>query len=221
MIELLVVGEHRAVFDRQAVLKVVVDDGHHSVDVSACPVQVGAAIERSQIATRSKRCCGIEPCRRRRCCTSRLRRIAPVGGPQVVKIFVAQPDLGGVVRLVRHRRIDAVAFQKVVIPEAVACLIHHVQARGPIVVDGLAGIHSYALVVPGAGLDTGLVDTLAVGLLQRAIERATTHAATECDRARPFENFNALSVVHIAEDLHVVAKAVYEEVRTRIHTTND
>jgi hypothetical protein len=47
-----------------------------------------------------------------------------------------------------------------------------------------------------------------------AVHDAAAGAAAESERARTFENLDALCVVEIAKNLHVVAKAVDEEVRT-------
>src|SRR5258708_4839906 len=55
LIELLIVGDERAVLDRQAVLEVVLDEGHSGIYVGERPVQRRAAEELGQIAARRER----------------------------------------------------------------------------------------------------------------------------------------------------------------------
>ena len=62
---------------------------------------------------------------------------------------------------------------------------------------------------------------MAVGLLQCAVEKAAAGAATEGDRTGSFEDLDALCIVKVAKYLHVIAKAVDEEVRAEIHAAND
>ena len=60
-----------------------------------------------------------------------------------------------------------------------------------------------------------------VGFLERAVDETAAGAATEGQRARPLQHLDALGVVEIAEDLHVVAEAVDEEIGARIDAAND
>src|SRR5215467_7992889 len=138
-----------------------------------------------------------------------------------MKIFVAEPDLGGVVDLERHRRIDAVALEPTELPERIAGLVHGIEARGDGLVDGLAGVEREAPVVIGSGLRGRLVDPLPVGLLERAVDEPAAGGAAEGDRARSLQDFDALRVVEIAKILHVVAEAVDVEVGARIHAADD
>ena len=85
-----------------------------------------------------------------------------------------------------------------------------------------AGRHQgEAPVEVGSGLRRRLVYPLAIGLLECAVEKAAAGAATEGDRAGSFEDLDALCIVEVAKYLHVIAKAVDEEVRARIHAAND
>ena len=135
--------------------------------------------------------------------------------------FVAQLDLGVVGRLQRHRRIDAVAFEMAVVAERVAVLVEGVEAHRDVFVDRLAGIERDAPVAVGAGLHRRFIDAGAVGFLERAVDETAAGAAAEDQRARPLQDFDALGVVEIAEILHVVAKAVDEEVGAGIDAADD
>jgi hypothetical protein len=138
-----------------------------------------------------------------------------------VEKFIAQPDLGEVVGLERYRRIDAVTLEPAELAERVAFLVHAIEAHGDVPVDGLAGVQGKASVEVRSGLRRCLVDPLAIGLLECAVEKAATRAATEGDRAGSFEDFDALRIVEVAKYLHVIAKAIDEEVRAGIHAAND
>ena len=107
------------------------------------------------------------------------------------------------------------------IAESIRAFVEYVQARSDVLVDRLPGIEGDAPVAPGAGLCGSLVDPRAIGLLERAIEQAAAGAASEGDRGRSLEDFDALRVVDVAEILHVVTEAVDEEVGAGIDAAND
>ena len=152
---------------------------------------------------------------------TRLRGIAAIGGAFVVKIFVRELDLGGVVRLQRHGRIDAVALDLAEIAERVGAFVEGVEAHRHVFVDRLSGIERETPVVPGAGLRARVIDPGAVGFLERAVEDAAAGATAEGQRARSLQDLDALRVVEIAEILHVIAKTVDEEVGAGIHAADD
>ena len=87
-----------------------------------------------------------------------------------MEIFVAESDLGGVVDLHRHRRIDAVALERAELSKRLAALVHGIETRGDGLVDGLAGVDRKAPVEIGSGLRGRLVYPLPVGLLERAVD---------------------------------------------------
>ena len=209
LIELLVIGEDRPVLDRQSVLEIVLDDGHGGLHLGARHIQGRAAEERRKISVRRERRRRIET---RRPPGGRLRGIAAIGRAFVVEIFVREFDLGVVVGLQRHRRVDAVALDPAEVAERVGSLVEGVDAHGDVFIDRLAGIEREPPIVPGAGLHRSIVDPGTVGFLQRTVEKAAARATAEGQRARPLQNLDALGVVEIAEILNVVAKAVDEEV---------
>ncbi|WP_225161107.1 hypothetical protein [Bradyrhizobium sp. BRP56] len=118
-----------------------------------------------------------------------LKRVAPPGSPceglprsavrSSLKVLVAQFDFGVVVGLQGYRWIDAVALEMIEITEGVGALVEHVEPCRDVVVDRLSGIEADAAIAPRAGLRRRLVDAVAVGLLQRAVEQAAAGAAAE------------------------------------------
>ena len=134
LIELLVVGKVRAVFHRQPVSEIVVDEPHQGVHIGLRQIQIRAAVERGQVAVRGERRGRVETGRSRH--ARRQRGIATIGRALVMEIFVAQSDLGAVVRPERHGRIDAPALEPAELPEGVAFLVHAVEAHGDVLVDG-------------------------------------------------------------------------------------
>ena len=84
--------------------------------------------------------------------------------------------------------------------ERVAVLIKSIQTYRDVLVDGLAGVEGDAPVAVGSGLHGGFVDPGAVGFLQRPVDQTAAGAAAEGQRARSFQDFNALGVVEVAED---------------------
>src|SRR5262245_38884515 len=138
-----------------------------------------------------------------------------------MEVFVAEPDLGGVVDFYRYGRIDAPALEPAEIPKRVAFLVHGIEARGGDLVDGLTRVDREAPVIIGSGLRGRLVYPLPVGLLQRAVEQTPAGRATEGDRTRSLQDLDALGIVEIAKVLHVVAEPVDEKVRARVHAADD
>ena len=113
LIELLVVGIVRAVFHRQPVAEIVVDEPHQCVHVGHRHIQIRAAVERGQVAVRGERRGRVE-------LVDPVTLVACEGLPRsavrvVVEILVAESDLGAVVRPVRQGRIDAPALEPAVI----------------------------------------------------------------------------------------------------------
>jgi hypothetical protein len=145
LVEFLVVGGDGPVPDRQSILEIVLNDGHAGLHVGARDVERGAAVEYREVAVRRERRRRIEP---GRAAGRRLRGIAAIGRALVVKIFVAQFDLGVVVGLQRHRRIDAVALDRAEIAKRIGAFVERVEANGDIFVDGLPGIEREAAIVP-------------------------------------------------------------------------
>ena len=74
LIELLVVGEERAVLDGQSILEVVLDEAHDGMDVGVRDVQGGAAEERRDVAARRERGRRIGPHHRCIDCGGRRRQ---------------------------------------------------------------------------------------------------------------------------------------------------
>lgn len=181
-------------------------------------VEAGAAEEGLEIAVRRERCRRIES---RDAAGKALRGIAAIGGAAVVVIFVGQLDLGEVVGLQRNGRVDAVAFEMVEVAERIAALVEHVQPGGDVLIDGLSCIECDAPVAPRARLPRRLVDAGAVRLLEGAVEHAAAGAAAEGQGARALQHLDALRVVQVAEILHVVTKAVDEEVGAGIDAADD
>ncbi len=138
-----------------------------------------------------------------------------------MKIFVAHLDLGIVARPERKRRIDSIAFEVAIVAERVAGFVERVEPRRHVLVDALADVDCGPPVEPRAGLHRYLAYRLPVGFLQGAVQQAAASAAAEDQRARTFEHLDALRVVEIAEELHIVAKAVDEEVRARVDAADD
>jgi hypothetical protein len=221
LVEFLEAGIVAPVSHRQSIAEVVVEEAHHGLHGGLRAIQCRAAEERGEVAIGSKRSRRIETRRCRRDVAQPLRRVAAIGDAAVVEILVAQPHLGVRAHLVGERRIDPVAIEPVELPEAVASLVHGIQARGEVLVDGLAGVEGEAAIVPGAGLPRDLIYPLSVGLFKGTVEETTTRGATECDRARSLQDFDALRVVEIAKILDVVAEAVDEEVGARIDAADD
>jgi len=81
-----------------------------------------------------------------------------------------------------------------------------------IFVHRLPGVQRDALVAPGSDLPGRFVDARSVSFLQRAVDQATAGSTPEGQRARSFQDFDALRVVEIAEILDVIAKAVDVEI---------
>src|SRR5262249_61198140 len=91
-------------------------------------------------------------------------------------------------------------------------LVHEVYAGRGVGVDRLADVESDAPVLVRAGLKRSLVDGLAVGVLEGAVEDAAAGAAAEGQHGRASDDLDALGVIQVAEVLDVVAEAVDEEV---------
>src|SRR5262249_6297748 len=144
-----------------------------------------------------------------------------VGRARVVEILVAHPHLGEVVNLERGRRVDPPALEPAELPERVAFLVHRIEANGDVLADGLPRIQRVTPGVIRPGLRGRFVDPLAVGLLQGSVEDAAAGAAPEGDRTRSFQDFHALRVVEITKILDVIAEAVDEKVRARVHAADD
>ncbi len=140
----------RRILDGQPVAEVVLDHGHPGLHVGIGIVVDRAAEECGEIAVRRKRRRRIETRPRAD------RRIAAIGKLLVVIKFVAELDLGIVVRLQRHGRIESVAFEMPVIAEGVAAFVESIQTHGDVVVHGLAGIERDAAVAVRAGLGRSL-----------------------------------------------------------------
>ncbi len=221
LVEFLEVGVHRRILHGQSVFEVVIDHGHGGRRVDAGDIVDRAAEEGRQVAVRCEGRRRIEA----RCAAGNagnsLRWVATVGGALVVEILVAQLDAGGVVRLQRHRRIDAIAFELAEVAEGVRSLVERIDPGRDMLVDGLAGIERDAPVAEGAGLRGRFIDAGAVGLLQRAVDETAAGGAAEGEGARPFQDFNVLGVVEITEVLDVVAEAVDVEVGAGIDAAND
>src|SRR5581483_2689268 len=84
LIELLVVGRDGAVPDRQAVIEIMLDDGHAGLYGGDGLIEARAAEEGGEIAVRRKRRRRIEAAR---AADHLLRGIAAIGGAVVVEIF--------------------------------------------------------------------------------------------------------------------------------------
>src|SRR6185436_8618817 len=74
-----------------------------------------------------------------------------------------------------------------------------------------------ALVVEGAVLHGRFLKRPEVGFLRHAVDDASRASASKDQRARSLEDFNAVGIVEIPEDLTVIAHAVEEEVGGRGH----
>ena len=97
LVKFLVVGEDCRVLHRQSISKIVIDEGHRLLHVGPCNIEIRATEKRCQVSVGCEWRGRIETGRRRRHGAKRLRRIAAVGGALIVKIFVAELDLGGVI----------------------------------------------------------------------------------------------------------------------------
>ncbi len=128
-----------------------------------------------------------------------------------MEVFVAQFDLG-ILAPDRNGRIDAVALEIDVIPEAAGLLIHRVDTACDIGIDRSAGIDRNPLVVVRSALDSHFADRPAIRFLGNAIDNATAAAAAEDQRIRALEHFNALNVVEVTIVLDVVAHAINKEI---------
>ncbi len=209
------VRDHGRVPARQPVAEIVLDDHHGRIGIDPRVVVLRAAEKRAEIAVRHEWRGRIEARARAD------RGIAAVGGFLVMIIFEAELDRGVVVRLQRHGRIDAVALELVEVAKRVGTFVEGVETHGDVLVHGLPRVERDAAVAPGAGLGARLVARDAVGLLQRAVQHAAAGAAAEHQRARPFQNLDALGVVDVAIILDVVAEAVDEEVGAGIDAADD
>src|SRR5437588_12388263 len=69
-----------------------------------------------------------------------LRGNPAIAGAMVVEIFVAERDLGAIVRAERDLRVDAVALDVHEFPIAVGILVHGVNSAGQVWADGLPDI---------------------------------------------------------------------------------
>src|SRR5205807_1111300 len=103
----------------------------------------------------------------------------------------------------------------------IALFVERVEPRRDILVDALADIDGGAPVGPDARLNRGFPDRGPVSLLQRTVHQTAAGAAAEGERAGSFQDFDALHIVQITEDLDVIAEAVDEEVCARVHAAND
>lgn len=206
----VVVGVERGILHRQPVAEIMLDHGGAGLQLDLGAVVARIAEEFRQVAIRRERHGRIEPGRAE---TGKPDRwIAAIGEPEVVVEFVGQLDLGVVIRLQGHGRVEAIALELAEIAKGVAAFVESVQPDGDIVVDGLAGIEREPAVVVGAGLRGRFIDALAIGFLQGPVDEAAAGAAAEHQRTRALQHLDALRVIEIAEILHVVAKAVDVEI---------
>ena len=134
--------------------------------------------------------------------------------------LIAQLDRGIIGRLERDRGIEAIAFEVAILAERIAVFIKRIQTHGDVFIDRLTCVERDALVAVGSGLHHGLVDPRTVGFLQCPVDQPAAGAAAEDQRARPFEDFEALRVVEIPEILDVVTEAIDEEIGAGIDTTD-
>src|SRR5437016_10816938 len=139
----------------------------------------------------------------------------------VVEIFVAERDLGAVVRAERDLRIDAVALDVHEFPVAVGILVHGVNSAGQVWADGLPEIDCRAFVEERPALQGHFADRRAVGFLEHAVDDAAAAAAPEDHGIRALEHLDALEVVEVTEILDIVADAVDEKVRARALPAQD
>src|SRR3954471_10334873 len=128
LIELLVIGEVRAVLHAEPAAEIVLDESHDRIHVGRRDVNVRTAEITRDISAGHERRGWIESRRGRRDEAQSLRRIAAIGGALVVKMFVAQPDFGACIGFPRNGRIEAAAHQMAEVAKRVALLVNRVQA---------------------------------------------------------------------------------------------
>ena len=142
----------RRILDGEPASEVVLDHGHRGLHIRVGVVVDRTAEEGREIAVRRERRRWIETG------AGADRRVAAIGDFPVVIEFVAQLDLGIVVRLQRDRRVESVALEMAVIAERVAALIKCIEAHRDIFVHRLPGVERDTAVAVGACLCRRFID---------------------------------------------------------------
>ncbi len=211
LVELVVVGVHRAVADAHVVVECMVDRDRALVHRRGGRALVRVAEER--------RCIGAErPVHRG---LRRERRDAAIGDAVVIVVLVGDPQHRRLAEREGERGVHALALQLEPVAVALGVLVHARDARGESFADRIADVEGRALAVPGAALQRQLAHRLPVRLARHAVHDPARAAATEDHRVRALQDLDPVEVVQVTVILDVVAHAVEEEIAGRAVAAQD
>src|SRR5215212_10847067 len=152
---------------------------------------------------------------------TKLRGDSAICCASVVEVFVAELNLGGVVRQQCECWIETVTLEVHEIAIRIAVFVHGVESPRDGRRDRIPYIDGHSFVIELAPLQRQFPDWSAVGLLEHAVNYAATATTPKDHGIGAFEHLDAANVVEITEILHVVTDAVDEEIGVRALSADD